>query len=388
MKVTPFTINIPQQDLDDLKGRLRATRWADDFGNANWTYGVERGWLEDMVVYWRDEFDWRAQEAQMNAWPHFRTEIDGIPIHFIHVRGKGPNPKPLVLSHGWPWTFWDFKELIGPLTDPAAHGGKAEDAFDLVVPSLPGFGFSTPLRTTGVDGARIAQLWVKLMREVLGYPRFAAAGGDWGALVTTILGHAHAEHLIGVYMTLATVPGLDMTTIKSTDFAPDEQWMPQRDAEAFPTILSHVTVHSKDPQTLAYALADSPVGTAAWLWERRRAWSDCNGDVLSIHDRDFLCTLASIYWLTGTISTSLRIYFEHFRTGWAVPRVHDRIPSVEAPAGYAVFPKDVSHIPRSIMAANVNLKRWTVMPGGGHFGPAEKPALVVNELREFFRELE
>jgi pimeloyl-ACP methyl ester carboxylesterase len=385
--VTKFRINVPQADLDDLHRRLENVRWADDFGNSAWTYGVEREWLEEMVVYWRDRYDWRAEEAEMNRYSHHRCEIDGIPIHFIHVRGKGPRPRPLILSHGWPWTFWDYKQLIEPLTDPAAHGGDAGDAFDLVVPSLPGFGFSTPLRTTGVDAPRIAELWVKLMRDVLGYDRFGAAGGDWGALITTWLGHAHHEHLTGIYSTLCVIPGLDSTQVPASAYADDEQWMPVRDAESFPTIISHVTVHSRDPQTLAYALADSPVGTAAWLWERRRAWSDCNGDVLQAFDRDFLCTLASIYWLTGTVGSSLRIYFEHFKTGWVPPKAHERTPAIAVPTGYGVFPKDVSHLPRALAAAHTNLRRWTVMPSGGHFGPAEKPALVVNELREFFRDL-
>jgi len=388
MRAEPFTIAIPQPDLDDLRRRLAATRWADDFGNADWRYGVERDWLAEMVAYWRDRFDWRAQEAAMNQYPHFRVEIQGIPIHFLHVPGQGPQPKPLLLTHGWPWTFWDFKDLIGPLTNPAAYGGSADDAFDLVIPSLPGFGFSTPLRTTGIDATRIADLWVELMRDVLGYSRFAAAGGDWGALITGWLGHAHAEHLIGIYLTMAMVPGLDLRTLTPGDFGPDEQWMPVRDAAAYSSIISHVTVHSTDPQTLAYALADSPVGTAAWLWERRRAWSDCQGDLLSVHNRDFLCTLASVYWLTGSIGTSLRLYFEHFgKTGWVLPKAHDRLPAIEAPVGYAIFPQDVMHLPRALVEARTNLRRWTVMPGGGHFGPAEKPHWVTHELQEFFRGL-
>ena len=385
---SPFRIDVPQEDLDDLHRRLRSVRWADDFGNADWTYGVERGWLEDMIAYWRGRYDWRAHEAQMNRYAHYRVTIDGIPIHFLHVRGKSAHARPLILSHGWPWTFWDFQALIEPLTNPAAHGGNDADAFDLIIPSLPGFGFSTPLRTTGVDATRIAGLWLKLLRDVLGYSRFGAAGGDWGALVTTQLGHVYGEYLTGVYATLCLVPGVDPTQIPPGAYGDDEEWMRVRDAEAFPTILSHVTVHSRDPQTLAYALVDSPVGTAAWLWERRRAWSDCNGDVLSVFDRDFLCTLASIYWLTGTIGTSLRIYAEHFKAGWSTPKAHDRVPAIAVPTGYGVFPKDVAHIPRSIAAAHTNLQRWTVMPAGGHFGPAEQPALVVDELRNFFRGLD
>lgn len=280
INVTPFKVSVPQSELDLLKQRLKTTRWADDFGNQDWTYGVERGWLQEMANYWCEQYDWRATEAEMNRYPHFKVEIDGIPIHFIHIRGKGSNPTPLILSHGWPWTFLDYKALLEPPTDPVALGGREEDAFDLVVPSLPGFGFSTPLRTVGVDIPRVAQLWDKLMTEVLGYKAYGAAGGDWGAGITSLLGNAYSEHLKGVYMTLTTVPGLDPLSVKPEDFSADETWMVERAAEAVPLSSSHIAVHSLDPQTLAYSLVDSPVGTAAWLWERRRTWSDCGGDLL------------------------------------------------------------------------------------------------------------
>jgi pimeloyl-ACP methyl ester carboxylesterase len=382
MQVEPYRIEIPHTAIEDLQNRLRRTRWADDFGNADWRYGVEQSWLKEMVSYWADRFDWRAQEAAMNAWPHFTVEIDGIKIHFLHALGKGPNPKPLLLTHGWPWTFWDFQALIGPLTDPAAHGGEAEDSFDVVIPCLPGFGFSTPFDTPGVDIPRIAELWLKLMRDGLGYPHFGAAGGDWGALVTTQLGHAYPEHLIGVLATLVAFPGQDITA--PANFAADEQWMPARAAQALPTIHSHIAVHSHDPQTLAYALADSPVGTAAWLWERRRAWSDCNGDVLSVFDRDALCTLASIYWFTGAIGSSLRLYFEHFKNGYGLPLIHNRAKVIEIPTAFLVFPKDVAFVPHAVAAAATDLRLWRVMASGGHFGPAEKPRETVAALREFF----
>lgn len=381
----PFTVAIDDADLDDLRRRLAAVRWADDFGNDDWTYGVERGWLEDMVAYWRDTYDWRATEAAMNALPQWRVELDDIPIHYVHVRGKGPDPMPIVITHGWPWTFWDMRHLIGPLTDPAAHGGDPADSFDVIVPSLPGFGFSTPLRTTGVNVRRVAQLWTRLMTEVLGYDRFAAYGGDWGAIVTAELGHAHPEHLIGVDMSLAVIPGVSRAAVTAEAWADDEAWMVARAAESERLIRSHVVVHTHDPQTLAYALADSPVGTAAWLWERRRAWSDCDGDVLRVFDRDELCTLASVYWLTGTIATSLRLYFEHFNGGW--PALHDRRPAIGVPTGFSIFPRDVVFLPRAIAAERTDLRRWTVMPKGGHFGPAEQPALMVDELRAMFQPL-
>ncbi len=381
----PFTVAVDQADLDDLHRRLATVRWPEDAGNDDWTYGVERGWLQEMVAYWRDRYDWRATEAAMNELPQWRVELDGIPIHYVHVRGTGPNPMPIVVTHGWPWTFWDMRHLIGPLTDPTAHGGDPADSFDVIVPSLPGFGFSTPLRTTGVNVRRVAQLWSRLMTEVLGYERFAAYGGDWGAIVTAELGHAHPERLIGVDMSLAVIPGVSRATVPAADWAEDERWMVARAAESERLIRSHVVVHTHDPQTLAYALADSPVGTAAWLWERRRAWSDCDGDVLRVFDRDELCTLASVYWLTGTIATSLRLYFDHFNGGW--PVVHDRTPTIGVPTGFSIFPRDVVFLPRAVAERTTDLRRWTVMPRGGHFGPAEQPSLMVDELRAMFRPL-
>jgi pimeloyl-ACP methyl ester carboxylesterase len=377
MEAAPFTVEIPDERLDDLRRRLRSTKWAEDFGNESWRYGVERGWLEGMVEYWAEEFDWRAQEAAINRFPQYRVEIDSIPIHFVHVRGKGPHPMPLILTHGWPWTFWDWKDVIEPL---AASG------FDVVVPSLPGVGFSTPLRTTGVNGRRVGELWVTLMRDVLGYDRFGAGGGDWGAIVTAELGHAHPQHLSGVWLTLPMIPGVNLRELTRDDFAEDEQWMADRADEARPVIQSHRTVHQFEPQTIAYALADSPAGTAAWIWARRRDWSDCGGDVLSAFDRDFLCTTASIYWLTGTIATSLRLYYEHFQAG-TPPPLHDRRPAIEVPTGFGVFPKELLLLPRALAEELTNLQRWSIMPRGGHFAPAEQPALVVDELRAFFAPL-
>jgi pimeloyl-ACP methyl ester carboxylesterase len=386
VKAERFEIAVPESDLDDLRSRLARTRWADDFGNEEWRYGVERGWLEDMVGYWRDEYDWRAQEREINRLAHYRVTVEGVPLHFVHVRGTNPDPLPLLLLHGWPWTFMDFHQLVGPLSHPAPHGGDPGDSFDLIIPSLPGFGFSTPLTTPGLTVPRIAELLSTLMTEALGYSRFAVSGGDWGAIIALRLAHAHPEQVIGAFTTIPVYPGLDLSQITPDDHAADEHWMLERKAETQSVIVSHFTVQSHEPQTLAYALVDSPVGTAAWLWARRRAWSDCAGDLLSAYDRDFLCTLASIYWLTGTIGTSLRIYWENFNNGPNKP-VHDRMPAVQVPAGFAIHPKEVMLVPRSVAAAGTNLRRWSLMPQGGHFGFAEQPAGLTNELRSFFRPL-
>ena len=375
MRPEPFTIAIPAADLDDLRRRLEATRWADDFGNEDWAYGVERGWLEEMVGYWAGEFDWRAQEAAMNALPQFRVELDGLLVHYIHVRATTKDPIPLLLTHGWPWTFWDYKDMIGPLVNAG---------FDVVVPSIPGSAFS-PLRRTGVVIAGIAERWVALMRDVLGYDRFAAAGGDWGASITAELGHAHAQHLLGVYLTTPTWPGLNLFQVDPTQFAADEQWMLERLEQVGGLGLGAATIQRIGTQTLAYALVDSPVGTASWLWERRRAWSEAGSDPLTVFDRDFLCTTASIYWLTRTIGTSIRLYRDHYSHGW---KPHDEgLPIVKAPTGISIYPKDVVFVPRVLAEKATNLVRWTVMPRGGHYGPSEQPEAAVGELTTFFHAL-
>jgi pimeloyl-ACP methyl ester carboxylesterase len=376
MRPEPFSVAIPAGDIDNLRRRLEQTRWADDFGNDDWSYGVERSWLERMVDYWAGEFEWRAQQDAMNSLPQFRVELDGLLVHYVHVRAATKDAIPLVLTHGWPWTFWDYKDMIVPL---------AEAGFDVVVPSIPGCGFS-PLHRTGVVIADIAERWVTLMRDVLGYKRFAASGGDWGASITAELGHAHAQHLLGVYLTTCTWPGLNLFNLEPTQFAEDEQWMLARLGQVGGVGLGYTSIQRIGQQTLAYALVDSPAGTAAWLWERRRAWSEAvDGDVLAVFDRDFLCSTASIYWLTRTIGTSIRLYRDHYSHGWK-PR-HDRFPVIEAPTGFGIYPKDVVFAPHALAARATNLVRWTVMPRGGHFGPAEQPRTAVQELTTFFHAL-
>jgi pimeloyl-ACP methyl ester carboxylesterase len=380
----PFTIDIPQADLDDLHYRLERTRWPHDVGNPEGAYGAPRGYVEELVSYWRDSYDWRAVEAQMNSYDQQMVEIDGVPIHFMRVRGKGPNPTPLLLTHGWPWTFWDLRKVVDPLADPGAYGGDPSNSFDVIVPSLPGYGLSVPLTTTGVDVARIAELWVALMVDVLGYPKFGAEGGDWGAIVTAQLGHAHAEHLIGVYLTLPIIPGLvGNRTPSEEDFDDDERWMYQRQVESRRHTEAHIAVHRRDPQTFAYAMADSPTGLGAWLWWRRQLW--CDGDALDVFGHDDLCTLASLYWFNTSFASSIRLYAEQF-TGPPV-LVHDAMPVIEAPTGFALFPKELVFVPRSIAETHTDLRRWTVFDSGGHFAPAERPNAVIDELRAFFADL-
>ncbi len=380
----PFTVDIDQGDLDDLRHRLRRTRWPVDVGNPDGRYGATREWMTDLVRYWAEEYDWRAVETEMNRFEQFRVDIDGVPVHYLRLAGKGPNPMPLILTHGWPWTFWDLRKVAEPLADPARFGGDAANSFDVIIPSLPGYGFSVPLARTGIDIAAIAGLWVTLMRDVLGYDRFGAQGGDWGAFVTGWLGHAHAEHLIGTYLTLPVVPGLlGKRGVRPEQFAPDEQWMVARAEQARRLTEAHVAVHRRDPQTFAYAMADSPAGLGAWLWHRRQLW--CDGDALEVFGRDDLCTLASLYWFNSSMASSIRLYAEQFSTPQRT--AHDRARIIDAPTGFGVFPKELMFIPRSVAEQVTNLHRWTVFDRGGHFGPAEQPDALVEDLRAFFAPL-
>jgi pimeloyl-ACP methyl ester carboxylesterase len=381
----PFDISIADEAVDEMRRRIRSARWPDDWGNDHWHYGVERGWLQELAAYWADGFDWRVQESAMKQLPHYIAEIDGFTIHFVHVRGKGPNPRPLILTHGWPWTFWDWKDTIGPLTDPASYGGDPREAFDVVVPSLPGYGFSVPLPGTGVTVRKVAQLWVELMTGVLGYGSFGAVGGDWGAMVTAELGHAFPDRLQGVHIGMPMMPGLDHLALTDDDFAPDEQWMCKRRGEAGRLIASHFTVHTHEPQTLAYGLSDSPVGLAAWLLSRRRLWSDFDGDPVDKFGRDFLCTTASIYWLTNSIGSSLRLYMDHFSEPWDLVRPGQK--TITVPTAFAIAPKELVMLPRAIAEQRTNLARWEILPKGGHFGPAEQPEQLVASVTSFFAEL-
>ncbi|WP_345527676.1 epoxide hydrolase family protein [Nocardioides endophyticus] len=382
-----FTIDVPEAVLKDLRHRLAATRWSDDPGNDDWRYGTSSAYLRSLVEYWLDGYDWRAHEARMNRFEHYRVEIDNVPIHFLRRGGTGADPVPLLLTHGWPWTFWDFAEMIEPLADPAAHGGGPRDGFDLVVPSLPGFGFSSPLTRTGVGAATTAGLWSRLMTEVLGYERYGAMGGDFGAVVTQRLAHERPDELIGVHLTRYRRPsgaaGVAAVTGGREDYGPDEQGDYERDRAGAALTASHLAVHTHDPQSLAIGLHDSPVGLAAWLLERRRSWSDCGGDLESVYTKDELITTIMLYWVTGTIGSSLRYYWETARedrplTGGA---------RIDVPLAVGVLPGDVSALPRRHAEEDTDLRQWTRLPRGGHFGPAEVPDLLVADLRDFFRPL-
>jgi pimeloyl-ACP methyl ester carboxylesterase len=384
MKIEPFKIDVPQNEIDALRTRLANTRWAPELNNENWSYGVNGTYLRELMTYWQDGFDWRAQEARINSFPQFRAEIDGVPIHFIHVRGKGPNPVPIVLNHGWPWTFWDFKDVIMALADPAAHGGDPEDAFDVIVPSLPGFAFSGPLPRNGVGYVETAGMWVKLMRE-LGYERFVSHGGDAGAFVSARLGHAHPESVIGVHLSFPILPGVPHDAGDPADFTPEERALIEGQDRGQGAFI-HVVINASDPQTLAWAMHDSPVGLAAWILLRRRAWSDCHGDVETKFDKDTLLTHLSLYWFTNSfIGSELFCRASGFPQPMAL--ANDIKPEISVPTAVAVLPKDLLHKPRSIVAAHSDLRQWTLFPSGGHFGAAEEPELMTKDIRSFVRPL-
>ena len=381
MEVRPFTIQVPDEVLEDLRQRLGKTRFPDEIPGSGWDYGSNLDYLKELVQYWRTDFDWRAQEEKLNRFHHYKTPVDGLDIHFIHERGVGPNPMPLVMTHGWPSCFFEMTKIIPLLTDPGRHGGDPADAFDMVVPSLPGFGFSDHAKTRGMDVRRVAGMWNQLMTENLGYPRFAAQGGDIGAGVTSRLGYAHADHLYGIHLTSITRPtpylGPGSRPITDAEQALIDQRARWQQEEG-----GYAHIQGTKPQTLAYGLNDSPAGLAAWIVEKYRTWSDCNGDVESRYTKDELLTIVTIYWVTQTISSSTRMYLENQRQLW----VMGKDENVPAPAGMAMFPQEIARPPREWGERSNHVVRWEEMPTGGHFAALEEPELLAQEVRAFFRQ--
>jgi pimeloyl-ACP methyl ester carboxylesterase len=378
--VEPFRIAVPEAVLADLRQRLGQTRWPDEVEDAAWDYGTNLAYLRELVEYWRTSFDWRVQEERLNAFHHFRARIGGLGIHFVHERGKGPRPLPLIVTHGWPSTFFQMAKLIPLLADPGAHGADPEDAFDVVVPSLPGCGFSDRPAKRGMTKTRIASLWAKLMTDALGYERFGAQGGDIGSGVTAWLAFDHPDRVLGIHVSDVIQPylgpGSPPMTPAEQAFADEErQWMQAEGA--------YDHIQATKPQTLAYGLSDSPAGLAAWIVEKFRGWSDCGGDVERRFTRDELLTHLTIYWATGTINSANRLYFERDRE----PRVLGPGGRVEVPCAVTIFPADIDRPPREWAERAYNLARWTVMPRGGHFAAAEEPELLAEDIRAFFRPL-
>jgi pimeloyl-ACP methyl ester carboxylesterase len=376
----PFTINVPDSVLTDLRERLDRVRWPGEVPNTAWDYGANLAYMKELVDYWRTRYDWRVQERQLNRWKHFRTIIDGQRIHYIHERGKGPKPFPLIITHGWPGSIAEFMEVIGPLTDPAAHGGDPADAFDVIAPSLPGYGFSDPTHERQVNIIRIAEWFTVLMNDVLGYSRYGAQGGDWGAMVTSRLGFADSQHVAGIHLNMVGVAPhpanrQNLSSAEQTFLKSMEKWRGEE--------TGYQNIQGTKPQTLGYGLNDSPVGLCAWITEKFRTWSDCNGKIENSYTKDQLLTNIMIYWVTQTINSSTRLYYEERHHPWRMGKDE----KVTVPTAVALFPKELAAPPREWAERSYNVQRWTPMPAGGHFAAMEKPKLLVDDVRAFFREL-
>lgn len=377
----PFELRIPEEALEDLRRRLAVTRFPDQAPGPGWAYGTDLAYMETLVAYWREQFDWRAQEAQLNTFPQYKVNLHGIALHVLHVPGQGPHPHPLLLSHSWPGSVFEFLELIPRLADPARFGGDPADAFTVVAPSLPGFGLSFAPGQPRFSVEAMAQCLADLMSGVLGYHRFGAQGGDWGAFVAARLGHAHAARLSGIHLNLMPLrrdPGL------VHDPSPEER----RYLEELGVFLREETgyqwIQGTRPQTLAFALTDSPVGLAAWIVEKFRAWSDCSGDLEAVIPRDRLLANIALYWFTGAIGSSFWPYYARMHGPLPVPEG----ATVDVPTGYAAFPHEILRPPRSLAARTfTDIRRWSVMERGGHFAALEEPEALAREIRAFFRQL-
>jgi pimeloyl-ACP methyl ester carboxylesterase len=372
--ITPFRIEVPDEALADLRDRLRRTRWPEPETVDDWSQGIPLTYLQELCRYWTDEYDWRRSEARLNALPQYRTTIDGLGIHFIHVRSPQEKALPLIITHGWPGSIVEFLKVIGPLADPAAHGGDPADAFHVVCPSLPGYGFSDKPLRHGWDVDHIARAWAELM-DRLGYHRYGAQGGDWGATVTTSIGQQDVDHLAGIHLNMPVA-------------VPDPATMGEL-SEAEQAALAALTRYDKwdsgyskqqstRPQTLGYGLVDSPVGQCAWIVEKFWSWTDCDGDPLNLLTRDELLDNVMLYWLPAAGASSARLYWESFRQ-------FNREP-VGAPAGCSVFPKEIIRTSRRWAEQRFSdLRYWNELDRGGHFAAFEQPDAFVNEVRAFFR---
>jgi pimeloyl-ACP methyl ester carboxylesterase len=384
--MNPFRIEIPQSDLDDLKRRIADTRWPDEMPGVGWDRGVPLEYLKELAEYWQNDYDWRAAEARLNEFPQYLTEIDGTTVHFLHVRSAEPGALPLILTHGWPGTVAEFLDVIGPLTDPAAHGGDPADAFHLVIPSIPGYAFSGPTGQVGWDTARVAGAWVELMRR-LGYDRYAVQGGDWGSPISLRLGLADPGHVVGVHLNMCvTFPPPDpsaMADLDDADLARLEftgRFM--QDGTGWQRI------QSTRPQTLSYALTDSPVGQLAWIAEKYKEWTDSPKVPEDAVSRDHLLTAVSIYWLTATAGSSAQLYYESSHMDADFVRTWGGPWPLAMPVGVASFPKDAVR-PVRRFAENIipNLTHWSEFDRGGHFPALEQPDLLVGDIRAFARTL-
>ena len=377
----PFKLHVSDELLADLKQRLARVRWPDEVPDNHWKYGTDLPYLKSLVEYWRDGYDWRKQEAQLNAFTQFKVKLAGIDVHFIREEGKGPKPLPLLISHGWPGSVHEFHKIIPMLTDPARFGGDPADAFTVVAPSLPGYTFSFTPNQPRFSIEQIADVFAELMTDVLGYKRFAAQGGDWGGFVTSRLGYAYPERLAGIHINLLS---LRRDTALPENPTEDEKRYFEERAHWMKEEVGYTWIQGTKPQTLAYALTDSPVGLAAWIVEKFHTWSDHRGDLDGYLGRDDMLTNIMLYWVTGAIGSSFWPYYARMHGPWPIPDG----ARIGVPVGYAEFPKEILRPPRSLAEKMYSdIRRWTKMPKGGHFAALEQPELLAHEVREFFRPL-
>jgi pimeloyl-ACP methyl ester carboxylesterase len=383
-RTAEFQIDVVPALLSDLKSRLKSARWPHQIEGMAWDAGTDTVYLKSLIEYWRDHYDWRSHEAELNRLSHFIREVDGTEIHFIHERGKGPNPIPLILTHGYPDSFHRFTKLIPMLTDPGRFGGRAEDSFDVVVPDLPGYGFSSKPQQVGTI-FQVSNLWAHLMEDVLGYQHFGAHGGDWGSTVTEQLARDHGDSVLAIHLTDVPFGHIfqkpkDPSSAEARFFKNTDKWMQKEGAYAL--------IQSTKPQSLGVALNDSPAGLAAWIIEKFRSWSDCNGDIESRFTKDELLTHIMIYWVTGSIGSSFMPYFDYSNASaltWIGQGLKTWVGTSKTPTAFALFPKDISRPPREWADRFFNVQRWTEMPRGGHFAAMEEPQLLAEDLRSWFR---
>jgi pimeloyl-ACP methyl ester carboxylesterase len=379
-KPIPFSIVVAEQELEDLKTRLALTRWTDEILNSDWDYGTSLSYLKELVDYWQNQYDWRAQESRLNEFSQFTVQQDDIRLHFIHVEGKGPHPFPLLLSHGWPGSIAEFIKIIEPLTDPVRYGGDADDAFSVVAPSLPGYGFSHAPNQRRVSAEETADLFHRLMTETLGYSKYIAQGGDWGSLITAILGYKYPDSLVGIHLNMIPVAP-DRSEISNLSAA-EEKFFKQ--VEDFRGETGYQWIQGTKPQTLGVGLNDSPAGLAAWITEKFYTWTDCAGEIESSISKDELLTNIMIYWITQTINSSFWLYYQSRHDRWALGKGE----RITVPTAVASFPKELVRPPREWAERTCNVTHWTDMKSGGHFAALEKPDELVQDIRSFRQALE
>ena len=380
--ITPFEIVVPDAAISDLKNRLQNTRLPDQISETTWEYGTDKAYLTELIDYWENEFDWREQERTLNQFDHFKTEIDGIEMHFIHQRSEHPDAIPLMIVHGWPGSISEFSKIIDPLVDPVTHGGSASDAFHVITPSLPGFGFSSAPTRPGYSPEKIAHILAALM-EKIGYQRYAIAGGDWGAIINRYLAFNYPDRLIGLHSNMM-LAGLPTDPEQRAGVTQAEETARVARGAYMQNERAYQQIQGSKPQTLGYGLNDSPAGLAAWIVEKFHGWTDmpqgATGYLDNHFTKDELLTNIAIYWFTGTITSSTRIYYENSKT-----QVETPLSYINVPTGAAIFPAEIFVTPRAWAEAAYDLRHWSVMSEGGHFAALEKPDLYLNDLRIFFR---